>query len=187
MTLRASIPMSISTRAAHWLSLAGLSLVLGACAGGVHAQALPSGVTLGMDEAALRAALPELSKVRRPHRSPGGALASWRLPGYQAGAFWFEETFYLQGQGLRQVELLLLPRQPGDAGAAAFAGMVDQLRVLYGPALAASSPPGPGFIQESASWTVDDQDIIATRSGNPQNPTVRFVWRLRVTPDASEL
>ena len=140
---------------------------------------------MGMTESELRSAVPGLERVRRPARAPNGAAGLWRQPHVAVDNWLVDQTFFVDAEGLKQIEWLVLPRE-GQDSAASFAGLVDGLRRQYGAELPARQS-GPGFVQESASWVAGDMDVIASRSGSPEQPTVRMVWRQRAAKDASEL
>lgn len=149
------------------------------------AQSIPAGLTMGMTEAELKSVVPGLERVRRPSRAPNGATGLWRQPNVAIDSWLVDQTFYLDAQGLKQIEWLVLPRD-GQDSSSSFSGLVAGLRQQYGAELAARQST-PGLVQESASWVAGDMDVIASRSGSPDQPTVRMIWRQRVTKDASEL
>ncbi|MGA0571195.1 hypothetical protein ACO2Q9_10805 [Variovorax sp. VNK109] len=140
---------------------------------------------MGMTEAELRSAVPGLERVRRPARAPNGAMGLWRQSHVAIDSWLVDQTFYLDAEGLRQIEWLVVPHDGRDSGSS-FSGLVTGLRQQYGAELAARQST-PGFVQESASWVAGDMDVIVSRSGAPDQATVRMVWRQRVTRDASEL
>lgn len=164
--------------------LAGFALV--SAASPAPAQALEPFLTLGMSETEFHAALTGVERVRRPQKLSSGAIGSWRLPRVQHGRFFFEETFFLGSQALQQVEFVLLPRSPEEQTQSAFAGLVEALRSQWGQELA-SHTLMPGMVMETASWVREGLDVIAVRSGNPANPGIRVIYKLRLLKDASQL
>ncbi len=164
------------------LVLAGL--LLGMATGTVWAQGgLPSGVQWGMSPAEVREAVPGVQPVRRP-QTVAGAVGSWRVPGVAQDDLLFDETFFFADQALQRVELLHQgdPDESGDA----FERLLSALRARYGPELQLYG--GMSSLDAgSASWVVDDTDILAMQTGPTGQVRVRLIYKARVLKDASEL
>ena len=155
---------------------------LAVAAGAVQAQALPSGVELGMRADELQAVLPGLERVQRPPRLAGGLVGQWRAEPVTVAGLRFEPVFYLGGGQLRRVEWAADVRSTPDAGADAFAELVAWGRDRFGAELA-SSDPGSAY----AAWVAGDTDVYAQRTSDPRHASVRLVYKLRRQKDASEL
>ena len=152
-------------------------------AGALQAQALPSGVALGMTPVALRAALPAVERVARPVRIAGGLAGTWRGPPTAIAGLSFEPVFYFAGAELRRIEWVAQPESDGDRGAAAFAALVDWGRARFGAALTSRDPGS-----EIASWVDTDTDVYAQRTDDARRAaSVRLVYKLRRLRDASQL
>lgn len=170
----------ISIRKKLLRTLCVAATVLGAI--GVHAQALPSGVRLGMSAAELQAALPGLERVQRPQRLAGGLAGSWHsAPSVFAGLS-FEPVFFFAGDQLRRIEWSAATEVQPDQAAAAFADIVAWGRGSFGPELG-SNDPGSAY----AAWVQGDVDVYAQRNSDPRHASVRLVYKLRQLKDGSEL
>lgn len=158
------------------------ALGLLAAAGVLHAQALPSGVRLGMTADELRAALPGLERVQRPQRLAGGLAGTWRAAPTTMAGLRFEPVFFFAGGELRRVEWAAATDAQPDRGAAAFAEIIAWGRSNFGPELG-SSDPGSAY----AAWVQGDTDVYAQRISDPRHASVRLVYKSRQLRDASEL
>ncbi|WP_295977029.1 hypothetical protein [uncultured Variovorax sp.] len=152
-------------------------------AGAVHAQALPPGVRLGMSAEELKAAVPAAERVQRPQRLGGGLVGSWRAAPVEMAGLLFEPTFFFAGSQLRRVEYVASAQAAPDAGAAAFAALVQWGRSMFGNELS-SRDPGSAY----AAWVSNDTDVyVQQHSGDPGRASVRLVYKARQLRDGSEL
>jgi len=152
-------------------------------AGALHAQTLPPGVRLGMSAEELQAALPAAERVQRPQRLGGGLVGSWRAAPVEMAGLLFEPTFFFAASELRRVEYVASAQSTPDAGAAAFAALVQWGRGAFGNELS-SRDPGSAY----AAWVSNDTDIyVQQQSGDPRRASVRLVYKARQLRDGSEL
>ena len=158
------------------------ALGLLAAAGALHAQALPSGVRLGMTAEELQAALPGLERVQRPQRLSGGLAGTWRAAPTIMAGLRFEPVFFFASGELRRVEWAAATDAQPDRGAAAFAEIVAWGRSNFGPELG-SADPGSAY----AAWVQGDTDVYAQRISDARHASVRLVYKARQLKDASEL
>ncbi|HEX7864943.1 MAG TPA: hypothetical protein VF555_08325 [Variovorax sp.] len=152
-------------------------------AGALHAQALPSGVRLGMTAEELRAVLPAAERVQRPQRLSGGLVGNWRSSPVEMAGLLFEPTFFFAASELRRIEYVASTQATPDGGAAAFAALVQWGRGAFGNELA-SRDPGSAY----AAWVSNDTDIyLQQQGGDPRRASVRLVYKARQLRDGSEL
>ena len=151
-------------------------------AGAAHAQSLPPGVRLGMTVNELQGALPTVERVARPQRLAGGLAGSWRGAPTQVAGLPFEPTFFFAGGVLQRVEYAAAAQGAPDAGAAAFADIVNWGRERFGRELG-SNDPGSAY----AAWTDGDTDIYVQHTLDARRASVRLVYKARQLKDGSQL
>ncbi|MDN6883562.1 hypothetical protein QMO14_08140 [Variovorax sp. CAN2819] len=161
-------------------ALAASAILL--ASGALHAQALPPGVRLGMSAEELQAALPAAERVHRPQRLGGGLVGSWRAAPVEMAGLLFEPTFFFAASELRRVEYAASAQSAPDAGAAAFASLVQWGRGVFGNELA-SRDPGSAY----AAWVSGDTDVYVQQLSDPRRASVRLVYKARQLRDGSEL
>lgn len=161
-------------------ALAAVASLLAAHA--ATAQALPSGVRLGMSADELQATLPDVERVQHPQRLAGGLAGNWRAGPTRMAGLSFEPVFFFAGGQLRRVEWVAATATKPDLGAAAFAEIVAWGRRSFGPELG-SNDPGSAY----AAWVQGDCDVYAQRTRDPRHASVRLVYKARLLKDASEL
>lgn len=150
--------------------------------GAACAQSLPPGVRLGMTADELQGALPDAERVARPQRLAGGLAGSWRGAPMQVAGLPFEPTFFFAGGALQRIEYLAAAQTAPDAGAAAFAELVNWGRERFGRELG-SNDPGSAY----AAWTQGDTDVYVQHTLDPRRASVRLVYKARQLKDGSQL
>lgn len=168
---------------AAWASALALWAVIAGTPIGATAQELPAGVQLGMDAEALRAALPEATRVARPQRLAGGVAGTWHAPPVRLlDTLDFEPVFFFGAGRLVRVEYVAAALDTPDRGEAAFAALRDWGRARFGAELATRDPGS-----EIAAWVDGDTDVYAQRTVDARGATVRLVHRMRVVKDGRAL
>lgn len=167
---------------ATWALAAALLIGVAGAADDVGAQELPFGVQLGMTTEALRAAVPEATRVARPQRLAGGVTGGWHAPPVRIDTLDFEPVFFFGGGRLVRVEYVAAGIDAADRAEAAFVALRDWGRERFGAELATRDPGS-----EIAAWVDGDTDVYAQRTSDARGATVRLVHKARVLKDARTL
>ncbi|UST52278.1 hypothetical protein NF681_01490 (plasmid) [Comamonadaceae bacterium OTU4NAUVB1] len=182
LALAAARALRVAAKRMPALALA-LAIGLGAMSAVALAQELPAGVRWGMDADALRAAVPDASRVARPQRLAGGVAGTWHAPPVRiADALDAEPVFFFGGGRLVRVEHVAAGLDAPDRGEAAFAALRDWGRERFGAELATRDPGS-----EIAAWVDGDTDVYVQRTVDARGATVRLVRKLRVVKDGRAL
>ncbi|RYF35252.1 MAG: hypothetical protein EOO26_01495 [Comamonadaceae bacterium] len=135
-----------------------------------------------MTAEALQSAVPDAERVARPQRLAGGLAGTWRGEPTQWAGLPFEPTFFFAGGVLQRVEYVASAQGAPDAGAAAFAELVNWGRERFGRELG-SNDPGSAY----AAWSEGDTDVYVQHTLDPRRASVRLVYKARQLKDGSAL
>jgi hypothetical protein len=165
-----------------WIGLVALL-----CAPAALAQTLWGPLQPGMTEQALKAALPQVVKLKRPLNLPNGVRGLWHLPDTPWAGASFDSVFYFRSGRLWEVAQTLSVEQANCDVSPTFGTVLSSLQASYGPPRTAQDGDAPGGATETDYWSQDGIDIAAMQSRAPNRCLIRVSYKPQLLLDASQL
>lgn len=185
---------NITRRAPHRLAsfLCSVVLVLGAAstplfAGTTDAASWPTTPVaqwLGLSEATLPAAVPEVQRLRRPRFGPHGLKASWALPTQPFDEGQLETLFFARNQSVVHIEERWRADPARCQASKRYQVQVTRISQQLGPGVANGDAQAA---QASTAWAAGRYDVRLYLNQMPGNCQWLLVHEVHAERDPSEL
>lgn len=185
---------NITRRAAHRLAglLCHLGLVLGAASTPLYADAAdaapwpttPVAQWLGLSEATLPAAVPEVQRLRRPQIGPHGLKASWALPTQAVDEGQLETLFFARNQSVVHIEERWRADPARCQASKRYQVLVTRINQRLGPGVANGDAQAA---QASTAWAAGRYDVRLYLNQMPGNCQWLLVHEVHAERDPTEL